>query len=208
LLDSNGMVRDVIAWVNLGVLIVSAILFLYFYVRSVSPATLEKRIGEVAYAKCKRYRQLAIAFEFLAVANYVAYYFYPLAIPIPQSFPWDYWISIVIAVVIGLPSSYLMYKGIKDAGGESIAPKKEQALYGGIYRKVRHPQATGEVVLWWVVAFLLDSPFLAILSLIWVPIFYVMCLAEEKDLVVRYGEAYLKYQRKTGFLIPKRNTFN
>jgi len=202
------MVRDVIAWVNLGVLIVSAILFLYFYVRSVSPATLEKRIGEVAYAKCKRYRQLAIAFEFLAVANYVAYYFYPLAIPIPQSFPWDYWISIVIAVVIGLPSSYLMYKGIKDASGESIAPKKEQALYGDIYRKVRHPQATGEVVLWWVVAFLLDSPFLAILSLIWVPIFYVMCLAEEKDLVVRYGEAYLKYQRKTGFLIPKRNTFN
>lgn len=202
------MVRDVIAWVNLGVLIVSAILFLYFYVRSVSPATLEKRIGEVAYAKCKRYRQLAIAFEFLAVANYVVYYFYPLAIPIPQSFPWDYWISIVIAVVIGLPSSYLMYKGIKDAGGESIAPKKEQTLYRDIYRKVRHPQATGEVVLWWVVAFLLDSPFLAILSLIWVPIFYVMCLAEEKDLVVRYGEAYLKYQRKTGFLIPKRNTFN
>ena len=30
-----------------------------------------------------------------------------------------------------------------------------------------------------------------------------MCLAEEKDLVIRYGEAYLEYKRNTGFLIPK-----
>jgi protein-S-isoprenylcysteine O-methyltransferase Ste14 len=37
------------------------------------------------------------------------------------------------------------------------------------------------------------------------PIFYVLCRAEEKDLVIRYGEQYLEYKRNTGFLIPSRN---
>ena len=193
----------VIAWINMAVLIVSALLLLYFYAKSVMPATLEKQIGEIAYARCKRYRQIAMGFEFLAIVNYVVYYFYPLPIPLPRVFPWDYWISIVIAVAIGVPCSYLMYIGMRDAGEEAIAPKKEHSLYGGIYKKVRHPQATGEVFLWWVAAFALNSPFLAIFSIIWLPIFYVMCVAEEKDLVIRYGEAYLEYRRNTGFLLPK-----
>ncbi|MFC2049785.1 methyltransferase family protein [Chloroflexota bacterium] len=194
-----------IAWINMAALIISALLFLYFYVKSVGPAALEKRIGEIAYAKCKRYRQIAMGFEFLAIASYVVYYFYPLPIPLLRVFPWDYWISVATAVAIGIPSSYLMYRGMKDAGEESISPKKEHPLYGGIYGKMRHPQAAGEVFLWWVAAFMLNSPFLAIFSIIWLPIFYVMCLAEERDLVIRYGEAYLKYKKNVGFLIPKRS---
>jgi len=195
-----------IAWANMAALIISALLLLYFYAKSVMPATLEKQIGEVAYAKCKRYRQIAMGFEFLAMFNYVVYYFYPLPIPLPRVFPWDYWISIVIAVAIGVPSGYLMYRGMKDAGEESLSPKKEHSLYGGIYKKIRHPQATGEVFLWWVAAFILNSPFLAIFSIVWLPIFYVMCVAEERDLVIRYGEAYLGYRRNTGFLIPRRDS--
>lgn len=196
----------VIAWVNMAVLVVAALLFLHFYVRSVSPAALEKRIGETAYSRCKRYRQIAIVFEFITIVNYVVYYFYPLPLPLPRVFPWDYWISIVIAVAIGVPCSYLMYIGMRDAGEEAITPKKEHSLYGGIYKKVRHPQATGEVFLWLVAAFMLNSPFLAIFSIIWFPIFYIMCVAEERDLVIRYGEAYLKYRENTGFLIPRRGS--
>ena len=195
-----------IAWINMVVLTISALLFLYFYVKSVSPAALEKRIGEIAYPRCKRYRQIAIFFEFITIVNYVVYYFYPLPVPLSRVFPWDYWISIVIAVAIAVPSSYLMYIGMKDAGEEAITPKKEHSLYGGIYKKIRHPQATGEIFLWWVAAFILNSPFLAIFSVIWLPIFYIMCVAEEKDLVIRYGKAYLEYKRNTGFLIPKRNS--
>jgi len=82
--------------------------------------------------------------------------------------------------------------------------KKEHTLYTGIYTKIRHPQAAGEITYWWVIAFVLHSPFLAVLSFVWVPVFYMMCVAEEKDLIIRYGEAYLKYKQDTGFLIPKR----
>ena len=41
----------VIEWINVIALVVSTILFLYFYVKSVSPAQLEKKIGETAYPK-------------------------------------------------------------------------------------------------------------------------------------------------------------
>jgi protein-S-isoprenylcysteine O-methyltransferase Ste14 len=193
-----------IAWINFVVLVVSAVLFLYFYVNSVSPAALEKKIGEAAYAKCTAYRLIASAFEIVAVANYIVYFFYPLPVPLPQTFPWAWWVSIVIGISIAVPGGYLMGIGLRDAGKESIGPKKEHKLYGGIYEKVRHPQATGEVTLWWVVAFILNSPFLAIFSFIWLPIFYMFCRAEERDLVIRYGEPYLEYKRNTGFLIPKR----
>ena len=193
-----------IAWINFGVLIVSAILFLYFYVKSAGPAALEKKIGESAYAKCTRYRVIASVFELIALANYIVYFFYPLPIALPQAFPWDWWISLVIAFVILVPGGYLMWRGMSDAEEETFATKKEHTLFGGIYTKIRHPQATGELSYWWVIAFILNSPFLAIFSIVWIPIFYVLCRAEEKDLAIRYGETYLEYKRNTGFLIPKR----
>ncbi|MBN1690373.1 MAG: isoprenylcysteine carboxylmethyltransferase family protein [Dehalococcoidia bacterium] len=194
-----------IAWINLAVLIVSAVLFLYFYIKSVGPAALERKIGEVAYARCKQYRLIASAFESIALLNYIIYFFYPLPLSLPLTFPWEYWISVLIALGIGIPGGWLMTKGLIDAGEESLAPKKEHTLYGGIYKKIRHPQAAGEVTLWWVASFMLNSPFLAIISFLWLPVFYIFCRAEEKDLVIRYGEAYLNYMKNTGFVLPRRN---
>jgi hypothetical protein len=37
-----------------------------------------------------------------------------------------------------------MIRGLIDAGTESAIPKKEYAIYGGIYKKIRHPQAGDE----------------------------------------------------------------
>ena len=44
-----------IAWVNVVVLVVSVVLFLYFYVKSVGPAALEKKVGKKAYTMCVRF---------------------------------------------------------------------------------------------------------------------------------------------------------
>ena len=76
-------------------------------------------------------------------------------------------------------------------------------MYGGIYEKIRHPQALGELPFWWVIAFLLHSPFLVLYSLVWIPIFVLMCLAEEQDLLLRYGEAYEEYMQRTGRFFPR-----
>ncbi len=193
-----------IEWINFLVLVVSTILFLYFYVQSASPAQLEQKIGEKAYPKCKTYRLLASAFESVTIINYILYYFYPLPLGLPLTLPWDYLISIIIALLILVSGLYLMYLGIRDAGEETIEPKKEHELYGGIYETVRHPQAIGESVLWFPFALFLNSPFLVLYSFIWFPVLYLMCIAEERDLVIRYGQPYLDYRDRVGFLIPKR----
>jgi hypothetical protein len=76
--------------------------------------------------------------------------------------PWGWPVSIGVGILIEIPSCYLFYKGMKDAGKETMVPKKEHTLYQGIYKKIRHPQALGEVMLWWVLAFFLNSPLLGI----------------------------------------------
>lgn len=194
-----------IAWLNLTLLTFSALLFLHFYVLSVSPAALEVVYGPGAYRRCGNYRVVAIGFEVITVINYIVFFYFPVNSPIPQSFPWPWWISIAIALLIGVPAVYLMIVGMKDAGEEAVRPRKEHGMYGGIYAKLRHPQAAGEVFIWLVMALMLNSPFLAVYSLLFVPIFLVMCLAEEKDLLLRFGTPYAEYIRTTGAYFPKRN---
>jgi protein-S-isoprenylcysteine O-methyltransferase Ste14 len=192
-----------IAWVNTAALVLSALLTLIFYVKSAGPAALEERIGGDAYARCTRYRFIASIFMTIAAIDYVVYFFYPLPIPLARTFPWSWWVSAAIAVLIAIPSGYLFWRGMRDAGEETLLVKKEHTLYGGIYQKVRHPQALGELPFWWVFAFLLHSPFLALISTIWIPVFVVMCWAEERDLLIRYGSAYEEYRRRVGLLIPR-----
>ena len=97
-----------------------------------------------------------------------------------------------------------MLRGVKDAGAETMRPDPEHTLYGGIYERIRHPQAVGELSLWWVLAFLVHSPFLVLFSFVYVPVWYYFCVAEERDLVIRYGAAYDDYRRRTGFWLPKK----
>lgn len=44
---------------------------------------------------------------------------------------------------------------------------------------------------------------MALYSFVWIPIFIVMGKAEERDLLIRYGDACAEYQQETGFLLPK-----
>ena len=192
-----------IEWVNFAIIIVSVLFCTIYYIKSVQPAALEKKIGKIAYKKCTRYRKISSIFIFVIIINYFIYFYYPLPINFPRYFPWNYWISVIIAIAISVPSISLMFKGVHDAGKETIQPTKEQALSGGIYEKIRHPQAIGELGAWWIVPFLLNSPFLSLFSLVMIPIFYFFCVFEEKDLEIRYGRVYIEYTKRTGMFIPK-----
>ena len=139
------------SWINFIILILSTALMAFFYIKSVYPATLSQKIGLKAYARCAYYRITASIFELVAIVNYLFYFIFPLPIPIPQFFIWDYWISILISVVILFPSLYIMLKGVKDAGREALFPDKDHTLYSGIYKKIRHPQALGEAFIWLLV---------------------------------------------------------
>jgi protein-S-isoprenylcysteine O-methyltransferase Ste14 len=195
----------VIAWVNFAVLIFSTLFFLYFYILSVSPAALECLTGPGAYERCGRYRVVAMVFEFITIVNYIVYYFFPLPTPLPERFSWTYWLSVAIGLMIALPAGSLMVIGMVQAGEEAARPRKEHQMYSGIYEKIRHPQAAGEVFLWWAIAFFLHSPFLVLFSFVYLPVFLLLCWAEEHDLVLRFGDAYIEYYRRTGAFWPKSN---
>jgi len=194
-----------ISWINLFVLILSSFLLSIFYVKSVSPAALERKIGASAYKKCSNYRITSSVFMVVVTGNYILYYWYPLPLRLPDAFPWPWWVSATIAAGIVVPSLYLMLRGVKDAGEETMRPRPEHEMYGGIYKQIRHPQAVGEFPLWFVIAFLLDSPFLVLISFFYIPVWYYFCIAEEKDLLIRYGKAYEEYRQRVGFWIPKQH---
>ena len=195
----------ILPWINFGVMVICSIIMFILYLLSSRPGQLEKKIGKEAYQRCGRYRMIASIFELIVFGTYVVYSYYPLPLGLPENFPWDYWISIVLALAIGLPSGYLMLRGVLDAGEESMLPRKKGKLFGGIYKKIRHPQAMGELPIWWSLSLFLNSPFLALYSVIWIPLFVAMALYEEKDLEIRFGEKYRTYKANTGFIIPKKS---
>ncbi len=177
---------------------------LHLYLKSVNIASLEEKIGKKAYQKCGRYRMVASIFEMIVIINYILYFFYSITtLGIPETFPWEWGFSILIAILIAIPSGSIMIKGLLDAGKAAMVPQKDQELYKGIYTKVRHPQAAGELPLWWSMSLILNSPFLALYSFVFIPIFYIMVRAEEKDLLIRFGESYKEYMKKTGVFFPK-----
>ena len=141
----------------------------------------------------------------VAGINYVVYVFSPLPWSFPKTFPWPYWVSALIAVAIAIPSGIVFARGMKDAGEETMVLKEEHNMYGGIYERMRHPQAAGEVWYWWVIAFFCHSPFLAVYSLVWLPLFHLMSRAEERDLLLRYGDDYRHYMDRTGMYWPRRS---
>ncbi len=193
-----------ISWLNFGILLISTLLTFFFYWKSAGPAALEQKIGTIAYKRCTIYRFLSGFFMTIVTINYVVYAFYPIPISLPQQFQWPYWVSLLIAILIAIPSGSLWLRGMMDAGEETMIVKKGHKLFGGIYLRIRHPQAAGEMPFWWVIAFILNSPFLVIYSFIWIPIFGAMCYAEEKDLILRYGDDYENYRRTTGAFFPKK----
>jgi protein-S-isoprenylcysteine O-methyltransferase Ste14 len=171
------------AWINFAILLSATILLLYFYVLSARPAAREKIIGPRAYRQWFQYRLIAMAFELIIAVNYILYFFPRWRLRCPMI-------------------------GILNAGEEALRPKKEHAMYGGIYERIRHPQAGGESFLFAVMGFLLNSPFLTLFSLVHFPILAMMCYAEEQDLLLRYGDACAEYCRRTGAFCPKRRRNN
>jgi protein-S-isoprenylcysteine O-methyltransferase Ste14 len=198
-----------IASINFATLLIGGVLMAILYSMSVRPAALEKKIGPRAYKRCGTYRSLASIFMLTITANYILYHWYPLQFdPFPRTFAWPYWVSALIAVVIAIPCVYLEVLSYKAAKSETLLPDKSHTLYTGIYEKIRHPMAVGEVPLWWVIAFLVNSPFLVVFSFIWIPVWYWWCVVEEQDLVVRYGVPYIQYQKRTGMFWPKKSAAN
>ncbi|MGY5858917.1 MAG: methyltransferase [Candidatus Thorarchaeota archaeon] len=166
------------------------------------PVTREEVRGEQAWAECARLRNISFAFAGIMIANTILW----IWVPIPE-LAWvlspDPLFGIIIGSIIGIPCIILLMIAMRDAGKEMSAPQKEISMHGGIYKRMRHPGALGEMPLYIVIALFVNSLFLTIWMTIFVLLFTPLHIYyEEKDLLKRFGEEYAEYRRTTPALFP------
>ena len=197
------MLEIIIAWLNFIILNASGFLFTYIYILSVMPVTREEKRGEKAWEECARYRMISGVLEFVMIANLILWIWFPIP-EINWVVHQNFVIGIIIGICIAIPCLLVLFKGIKDAGSETMKPSKKSTMYGGIYKYIRHPQTTGEFPLIICFAFTVNSLFLVLWSAVLVIISaWVIIHYEEQDLVKRFGDTYIEYQKNTGTFIPK-----
>ncbi len=192
-----------IEWINFFSLFLSTLIFSYFYTLSIQPVKREEKRGERAWKECMMLRSLSIGLEFIKTINLVLWPSFPIPILNWKIFS-NNLLGIAIGSIISIPFAFILLKGVKDTGSETIQPSKESLMNRGIYKYIRHPQSAGEFPLFVALAFALNSWFLVIVMaahmIIYLPI---MIFFEEKDLIRRFGDNYQDYQKRTGAIFPK-----
>jgi protein-S-isoprenylcysteine O-methyltransferase Ste14 len=192
----------VIPWLNLISLHISAFLFGYLGILSTMPMTLEEQRGEEAWDYCRRIRYWSFGFAMIMVLNVVLWVWFPIPELGWQLSP-DPMVGIIIGLIIAIPCLVILAIAMRDAGVEMHYPDKETTLHGGIYNKIRHPGALGEMPLYVVLAMFVNSLFLVIWMIVFVIIFTIINIYyEEKDLVKRFGSDYVEYRERTPALLP------
>lgn len=194
----------VIPIINFISLIASFCLMAFTYTISIQPVKRSEKRGDKAWKECKTYRSIGGLGEFISVINLILWIWFPLPVVNEWIINSNIWVGIIIGCCILFPCLVIMFKGIKDAGSETLAPSKDSEMYGGIYKYIRHPQTLGEFPTFVALAFMLNSWFLVLICTLYIIIYTpIMIYYEEKDLVRRFGVKYIEYQKQTGALFPR-----
>ena len=72
----------------------------------------------------------------------------------------------------------------------------------GIYKRVRHPAYTGDLLFWFGVALLLSSLNGFLILLLLIPCFTYRTKIEENMLIARFGDEYREYMKTTKRFLP------
>ena len=194
---------EIISIFNFGSLLAASILSFYFYIRSVMPFTLQKKIGEQAWKICNRFRILADTFWTILIINLVLWIWFPLSY-INLKISEVYLPLLIISLILIVPFIIITIKAMMDAGTETVKTSVETRMYNGIYNHIRHPQMLGATPLILLICCLLNSlTLLIIFTILMIIIVPIVIYYEEKDLIIRFGDSYLKYRKETGAIIPK-----
>lgn len=195
---------NIIAIINFVIMLSTFFIMGYTYTLSIQPMKRSEKYGDKAWVDCKRFRSIGGLAEFISIGTLILWIWFPLPVVNDWIISSNIWIGIIIGLCILILGTYLMIRGIKDAGSETLSPSKETKMYGGIYNYIRHPQTLGEFPMFPAFGFIFNSWFLVIISSIFIIIYTpIMIYYEEKDLEMRFGEKYREYKRRTGVLFPK-----
>ncbi len=171
------------------------------YVLSVMPHRLARGIGPRAYRLSARIRLFSVvAFALSLTAMVLARLTAESGSALRVGLPCPRWVAVVAALPLATSAVMLMATAIRHAGMETLAPRADGSLFGGVYRRFRHPQSLGALLSFWALAMGLDSAFLLAVAAMGVPVWLAVIRWEECDLVLRFGDAYREYRRQVGLL--------
>jgi protein-S-isoprenylcysteine O-methyltransferase Ste14 len=74
---------------------------------------------------------------------------------------------------------------------------------GGPFKYVRHPVYISMYVLSVGLGFLFFTPLWFLVLAAFLPLWYLECRGEEREMIEIYGEKYVEYQEQTRMLVPK-----
>jgi len=108
-------------------------------------------------------------------------------------------------IVFFVAGSALFIWSVLARGRYSVSwsmPVDQKLVTWGPYRYVRHPSYTGYFLMF-IGLFLIWFNLLAAVPLLGIIGYVKMSYREEKMLVLRFGDAYLEYQKNTGRFLPR-----
>ena len=130
---------------------------------------------------------------------YVMHYF-----PFHFNFPFIFHIQIIGLVLTSI--GYLLFIwSVVVRGRYAVSwemPENQRLVTWGPYRYVRHPSYLGYFLMFFGLFFLWSNLF-ALLPLAAIPGYFSLTFEEERLLVQRFKDEYVRYQRKTGRFVPK-----
>ncbi|MCS7175785.1 methyltransferase family protein [Pseudothermotoga sp.] len=90
----------------------------------------------------------------------------------------------------------------KNFSADIVVAKERKLVYKGIYRYIRHPSYTGEIISFLGLAIVFQHVPSSIFIFVFPAIAFVhRALVEEKKLMEEFGEEYLNYRRRTRMFI-------
>ena len=106
-------------------------------------------------------------------------------------------------IIAGAVLIILAHKELPKEHGQ---PEKINKLATrGIYSKIRHPVYLGFMLITFGLSLFFANYLMLILSILFVPVWYTISKREEKNLIEKFGERYLKYMKETPMFIPHKN---
>lgn len=109
----------------------------------------------------------------------------------------------IASIIIGLCIGAFGYSFQIQALKEKKQYGEGELIRTGAYRFIRHPWAFHEILCFFMLALLVDSLPLVLISFLWFPVFSVVLILEEKKLIEKYGDEYITYKRESWFLFPR-----
>ena len=78
----------------------------------------------------------------------------------------------------------------------------KQIAVTGPFRYIRHPIYTGIYVLTLGIGLIFFSGLWYIVMILFIPLWYIECMEEEREMLKTYGQEYADYQSRTKVFMP------